>query len=217
MVRGGRVLGRKGWVVDRVEELDRPELVASFVRQLYMERDEVPPRVLVPSRPADREVLEAWLGERRGTKVSIGVPERGAKRRLTRWSRSNAARVLPSAQAAAGIRLRSPLAGADGARRPARPRAGPAAHRVLRHLEPRPHRHGRLDGRLRGRTARSAPTTGDSRSRVSPDRTISLPWRRCSAVGSPACSKSGPSRPRPDGGGSPIHPRWWWSTVDGAS
>ncbi len=41
-VRGGRVLGRKGWVVDRVEELSRAELVASFVRQLYMERDEVP-------------------------------------------------------------------------------------------------------------------------------------------------------------------------------
>ena len=82
MVRGGRVLGRKGWVVDRVEELTREELVASFVRQLYMEREEVPPRVLVPAEPADREVLEAWLGERRGTKVSIGVPERGAKRRL---------------------------------------------------------------------------------------------------------------------------------------
>ena len=82
MVRGGRVLGRKGWVVDRVEELSREELVASFVRQLYMEREEVPPRVLVPTEPADREVLEAWLGERRGTKVTIGVAERGAKRRL---------------------------------------------------------------------------------------------------------------------------------------
>ncbi len=91
MVRGGRVLGRKGWVVDRVEELSREELVASFVRQLYMERDEVPPRVLVPAEPADREVLETWLGERRGTKVRIGVPERGAKRRLHDVVTSNAA------------------------------------------------------------------------------------------------------------------------------
>ncbi|MGZ8596028.1 MAG: excinuclease ABC subunit UvrC, partial [Actinomycetota bacterium] len=39
-VRGGRVLGRKGWVVDRVEELSRDELIASFVRQLYMERQD---------------------------------------------------------------------------------------------------------------------------------------------------------------------------------
>jgi excinuclease ABC subunit C len=81
-VRGGRVLGRKGWVVDRVEELTRAELVASIVRQVYMERDEVPPRVLVPTMPDDAEVLGSWLTERRGSRVSIGVPERGAKRKL---------------------------------------------------------------------------------------------------------------------------------------
>ena len=53
-VRGGRVLGRAGWVVDRVEDLNRAELVASFVRQLYMERTEVPPRVLVPAAAGGR-------------------------------------------------------------------------------------------------------------------------------------------------------------------
>jgi excinuclease ABC subunit C len=66
-VRGGRVLGRKGWVVDRVEELEIDDLVASFVRQLYMEREEVPPRILVPALPSDPDLLEAWLGGRRGT------------------------------------------------------------------------------------------------------------------------------------------------------
>ncbi len=81
-VRGGRVLGRKGWVVDRVEELTREELIASFVRQLYMERHDVPPRVLVPQIPDDAGVLEAWLCTRRGTNVRIAVPERGAKRKL---------------------------------------------------------------------------------------------------------------------------------------
>ena len=81
-VRGGRVLGRKGWIVDRVEELTREELIASFVRQLYMERQEVPPRVLVPQVPDDAGVLEAWLSARRGTNVRIAVPERGAKRKL---------------------------------------------------------------------------------------------------------------------------------------
>jgi excinuclease ABC subunit C len=93
-VRAGRVLGRKGWVVDRVEDLDREQLVASFVRQLYMERDEVPPRVLVPSVPAEREVLEAWLGARRGTRVAIGVPERGPKRALRELVDRNAAEAF---------------------------------------------------------------------------------------------------------------------------
>jgi excinuclease ABC subunit C len=81
-VRGGRVLGRKGWVVDRVEELTRAELIASFVRQLYMERQDVPPRVLVPDMPDGADVLEAWLSARRRTHVRIAVPERGAKRKL---------------------------------------------------------------------------------------------------------------------------------------
>jgi excinuclease ABC subunit C len=93
-VRGGRVLGRRGWVVDRVEDLNRAELVASFVRQLYMERTEVPPRVLVPALPADREILEAWLSTRRSSKVTIGVPERGAKRKLMEVVNQNAAEAF---------------------------------------------------------------------------------------------------------------------------
>ena len=94
-VRGGRVLGRRGWVVDRVEDLNRAELVASFVRQLYMEREEVPPRVLVPSVPDGREVLEAWLVARRGgSKVTIAVPERGAKRKLMEVVGQNAAEAF---------------------------------------------------------------------------------------------------------------------------
>lgn len=94
IVRGGRVLGRKGWVVDRVEDLNRAELMASFVRELYMERSDVPPRVLVPTLPADREVLEAWLTARRGSKVTIGVPERGAKRKLMEVVNQNAAEAF---------------------------------------------------------------------------------------------------------------------------
>ena len=81
-VRRGRVTGRKGWIVDRVEELDRPSLLASFLRELYMERDEVPPRVLVAEPPADQEILLAWLTEMRGGPVRFAVPERGPKRKL---------------------------------------------------------------------------------------------------------------------------------------
>jgi excinuclease ABC subunit C len=90
-VRRGRVLGRRGWVVDRVEALDRAGLIASFLEQLYMERTEVPPRVLVQATPADAGLLEAWLAERRGGPVRIAVPARGAKRRLMEVVQRNAA------------------------------------------------------------------------------------------------------------------------------
>jgi excinuclease ABC subunit C len=93
-VRRGRVMGRKGWIVDRVEELDRPSLLASFVRELYMEREEVPPRILLPERPADEDILRAWLTEVRRGPVRFAVPERGAKRRLAEVVQRNAAEAF---------------------------------------------------------------------------------------------------------------------------
>ena len=89
-VRRGRVKGRKGWVADRVEDLDRSQLVASFVRELYMERQEVPSRVLVPEIPADADLLTAWLTSRRGGRVAFAVPERGSKRKLMETVAQNA-------------------------------------------------------------------------------------------------------------------------------
>jgi excinuclease ABC subunit C len=89
-VRRGRVMGRKGWVADRVEELDRAQLISSFVRELYMERQEVPPRVLVPEIPADADLLTAWLSSRREGRVAFAVPERGAKRKLMETVTQNA-------------------------------------------------------------------------------------------------------------------------------
>jgi excinuclease ABC subunit C len=73
-----------------VEELDRPGLLASFVRELYMEREEVPPRILVPETPADADVLARWLSGRRGGPVSFAVPRRGAKRKLLEVVTQNA-------------------------------------------------------------------------------------------------------------------------------
>jgi excinuclease ABC subunit C len=89
-VRRGRVMGRKGWVVDRVEDLDRPGLVASFVREVYMQREDVPPRILVPEIPADADVLDTWLASRRGGPVRFAVPERGTKRKLMETVTENA-------------------------------------------------------------------------------------------------------------------------------
>src|SRR5439155_2082991 len=89
-VRRGRMMGRRGWVVDKVEDIDAPRLVSSFLRELYMDRDEVPPRVLVPVAPSDHQVLEEWLSGVRRTRVRIAVPERGDGRRLLQVANQNA-------------------------------------------------------------------------------------------------------------------------------
>ncbi len=81
-VRRGRVMGRKGWVVDKVEDIDTAELLATFLRDLYMEREEVPPRVLVPREPAEADVLAELLSKVRGGRVRLHVPVRGDARKL---------------------------------------------------------------------------------------------------------------------------------------
>lgn len=91
-VRKGRVVGRKGFVVERAEDLDRGHLVAEVLSAHY--RDDpprgVPRQVLVPDEPADGPLLEEWLsGEREGP-VTIRVPQRGDKRGLLETVTRNA-------------------------------------------------------------------------------------------------------------------------------
>jgi excinuclease ABC subunit C len=80
-VRRGRVVGRKGWSVDKVEPLDTAELIGSFLLELYSERsDDVPPLVLVPEIPTDAAALQELLADVRGSNVEFRVPQRGEKR-----------------------------------------------------------------------------------------------------------------------------------------
>jgi excinuclease ABC subunit C len=82
-VRRGRVVGHRGFVAEKVEDLSGPEFMALVVSQVYgAEGTEVPRRVLLPEEPADREVLESWLRGVRAGPVDIAVPLRGAKRAL---------------------------------------------------------------------------------------------------------------------------------------
>jgi excinuclease ABC subunit C len=90
-VRDGRVRGQRGWVVDKVEDLDTPALVSTFLEQMYGERgDDVPREVLVPAVPDDSGVIEEWLCTMRGSRVQLRVPERGDKRALAETVTRNA-------------------------------------------------------------------------------------------------------------------------------
>ncbi|MFA5786983.1 MAG: excinuclease ABC subunit UvrC [Actinomycetota bacterium] len=92
-VRRGRVMGRRGWVVDRVEDLTDGQLLAGFLRQLYVERQtEIPPRILVPEAidPVEEGALLEWLRELRGARVQVRVPVRGEKMELLETVTGNA-------------------------------------------------------------------------------------------------------------------------------
>jgi excinuclease ABC subunit C len=92
-VRRGRVVGRRGVVVDRVEELTDAELMGRVIPLLYGE-DRPPREVLVSVEPTEAALLGAWLAETRGSKVDLRVPMRGAKRRLMETTTTNAAEAF---------------------------------------------------------------------------------------------------------------------------
>lgn len=91
-VRKGRVMGRRGFVVDKVEELDGPELVSRILERLYFDDNPIgwPKEVLVPELPDDPALYEEWLSELRESKVTIRVPQRGDKRKLHETVTQNA-------------------------------------------------------------------------------------------------------------------------------
>ncbi|MFJ8771671.1 excinuclease ABC subunit UvrC [Streptomyces microflavus] len=95
-VRGGRVRGQRGWVTDKVEAVDTSGLVEHALQQLYGEErgDAVPKEVLVPALPEDTEAVSQWLAERRGSQVSLRIPQRGDKKDLMATVQRNAQQAL---------------------------------------------------------------------------------------------------------------------------
>ncbi len=92
-VRRGRVVGRKGLVLDKAEDLAEGELLDRVLEGLYADPPPlgVPKQVLVPVESADPELYEEWLTHQRGSKVSIRIPQRGDKRELLATVSRNAA------------------------------------------------------------------------------------------------------------------------------
>ncbi|PWI19103.1 excinuclease ABC subunit C [Streptomyces sp. Act143] len=95
-VRGGRVRGQRGWVTDKVEEITTGALVEHALQQLYGEEsgDSVPKEVLVPALPDPVEPVQEWLTGRRGSNVSLRIPQRGDKKALMETVARNAQQAL---------------------------------------------------------------------------------------------------------------------------
>ncbi|MDO5671873.1 MAG: excinuclease ABC subunit UvrC [Actinomycetaceae bacterium] len=120
-IRGGRIRGQRGWVTQRTDDSDEAGLMGRLLEQNYAEVPEsrvtpqeiaraahavsvddiphtptsaIPKEILLPVLPEDVTSLEAWLGEKRGAKVRIRVPQRGEKRALLETVETNATQAL---------------------------------------------------------------------------------------------------------------------------
>ena len=95
-VRGGRITGQRGLILDRTLDLDDSELIEQALLRQYGDAEEadIPTEILVTHEPPGEASLASWLRKRRGAKVRIRQPRRGAKRALMETVERNAEQSL---------------------------------------------------------------------------------------------------------------------------
>ncbi|MGO2539919.1 MAG: excinuclease ABC subunit UvrC [Specibacter sp.] len=112
-VRGGRIRGQRGWVVEKVEDASDAELWEHLMQQVYgaeeQQQDAIPRQILVPELPTNHEDLTRWLGKLRHGPVSIKVPQRGEKAALMDTVQTNARQsmILHKSRRAGDLTTRS--------------------------------------------------------------------------------------------------------------
>jgi len=91
-VRKGRVMGQRGSIVDKVEDVTQPDLIARIVEDIYHDENPIgmPKNVFVPALPQRKPLYEEWLTQQRGSRVEIRIPQRGHKRALHETATKNA-------------------------------------------------------------------------------------------------------------------------------
>ena len=100
-IRGGKLIGQEHFLLEGTDsgEGSLEEATAEFVKQYYQDAAFVPTEILLPSHVEEMEIIESWLRQKKGAKVTIQVPERGEKKRLVEMAANNARIALDQIKA----------------------------------------------------------------------------------------------------------------------
>ena len=93
-IRQGRLIGRDHFYLRIAQGDENAEILSSFIKQFYAGTPYIPGELMLPVEPEEREILEAWLGEKRGHKVHFRIPKKGEKEKLVELAAKNAKMVL---------------------------------------------------------------------------------------------------------------------------
>lgn len=93
-VRDGKLIGREHFYMTHVEDCDSAQILLDFVKQFYAGTPYIPKELMLQEEIADIEILEKWLSARKGGRVYIRVPKKGAKEKLVELAAQNAALIL---------------------------------------------------------------------------------------------------------------------------
>ena len=93
-IRHGKLIGREYFLLDGTEGESDENVLQEFVTQFYDEAAHIPKEVLLPNEVAEAMVIEEWLRQKRSTKVTLHVPQRGKKKELVEMAAANATDTL---------------------------------------------------------------------------------------------------------------------------
>ena len=93
-IRDGKLIGRDHFYVKIGTEDTKAQILTTFIKQFYSGTPFIPREIMLPQEIEEQEVLADWLGEKRGSKVYIRVPQKGMKEKLVELAQKNAKMVL---------------------------------------------------------------------------------------------------------------------------
>ncbi len=93
-VRNGKIIGREHFILEGTKDSTKESILSSFVKQFYMGAEYIPKEIIVETEIEDQVVLEEWLSNIKGQKISIKVPQKGDKKSLIFMVKKNAMEYL---------------------------------------------------------------------------------------------------------------------------
>ncbi len=93
-VRSGKLIGREGFTIQGTRSVADNQVMTEFIKQFYNSAGYLPPLILLQFPVEDKTTIENWLSGKRGSKVRIRIPSRGAKKRLVDIVAENTVRGL---------------------------------------------------------------------------------------------------------------------------
>ena len=89
-VRGSKMIAREHYYFDDFKDDENSDILSGFIKQYYIDKPDLPSKIMIQEEIEDKELLEQWLGEKAGRKVEIKTPQRGEKLRFVELAEKNA-------------------------------------------------------------------------------------------------------------------------------
>lgn len=89
-IRNGKLIGQEHFLLDGTEDEDAETTAAEFVKQYYQDATYVPQEVILPAHFEETQIIEQWLRQKKGSKVTLTFPDRGEKKKLLDMAGENA-------------------------------------------------------------------------------------------------------------------------------